>query len=599
MTPIVRAAASPRYRRVVVAMGSQMGKTESVFNIIGQRLDDDPTPTLYIGPTQKMVESMSSDRVMKMLRSVPSLYAKLEKGKRNKIGEKFVAGVRFGFAWAGSATELASHPAGLVLVDERDRMGDDTGGEGDPVELAEARTSTYPDGTVIVVSTVTKGTVETEVDPKTGLEHFMPSETIESPTWKLWQEGTRYEWAWPCPDCGDYFVPRFKLLRWPEGATPASARRDARLVCPHCGSLIEDTSKPAMNARGRYAAPGQRITREGEVLGEPPESDVASFWVSGLCSPWRTFGQRAQSFLAAVASGDQGRIQTVVNTGFGELFAVRGDAPDWQEVAELRGDYAPRTIPSGAHFLTAGVDVQKDRLVYSVRAWGRGFESWLIEAGELWGETKYDAVWNDLAGLLESDFEGMRIVKMGVDSGYKPGDTEREDHRVYLFARQFRGRVLATKGQLATTRPYWKTLIDVNVRGRKIPNGVELWHFDTDFFKTWVHQRLEWPVDKPGGFHLHRETTDDYCRQLVAEQRLVKPSGAATWVRTRADNHYLDCEAINALMAHVLGVHTIAGDPLPREAPGAAAAPQPQSAPPDPFSSDRGGFGSSDWNERL
>lgn len=587
MTPIARAAAAPQYRRIVAVLGSQMGKTESALNIIGWRLDDDPTPTLYIGPTQKQVESMSSDRVIKMLRSVPALWDKLEKGKRNKIGEKFIAGVRFGFAWAGSATELASHPAGLVLVDERDRMENDVAGEGDPVELAEARIATYPDGKLVVVSTPTKGTVDTETDER-GVERFKFSDVVESPIWKLWQEGTRFEWAWPCPDCGDYFVPRFRNLWWPEGCTANRAIKEARLVCPHCGVMIDDIAKQAMNARGVYIAPGQTVDRDGVISGDVPETDTASFWVSGLCSPWRSFGQRARAFIAAVRSGDPTRVQTVVNTGFGELFATRGEAPEWSEVAALKRPYEPLTLPTGVQILTCGVDVQKNRLVYSIRGWGYNYESWLIEHGELWGETKHDAVWENLQGLLDREIGSMQIMRMGIDSGYKPGDADRDDHQVYLFCRRNRGRALATKGHDRLDRPFKMNRIDVSHRGKVLKNGVDLWHFDTDFFKTWVHARLEWPEDKPGGFHLHQATTDDYCQQLVAEHRVVKPSGQVTWVRVRKDNHMLDCETNNALMAHVIGVHT-----LPKE-PKRADAPAPQPAAPAV-----GGFGRGDWNERF
>jgi len=92
MIPIMRAMVDPRVRRVVTVCGAQMGKTEGFWNVIGWRLDDDPAPILYIGPTQKLVESMSSDRVMKMLQSVPTLWDKLAKGKKNKITEKFIAG---------------------------------------------------------------------------------------------------------------------------------------------------------------------------------------------------------------------------------------------------------------------------------------------------------------------------------------------------------------------------------------------------------------------------------------------------------------------------------------------------------------------------
>src|SRR5258705_11193 len=57
MTPIVRAFVDPRYRRIVAVIAAQMGKTEAIFNVMGHRLDDDPTPILYIGPSQKLVES--------------------------------------------------------------------------------------------------------------------------------------------------------------------------------------------------------------------------------------------------------------------------------------------------------------------------------------------------------------------------------------------------------------------------------------------------------------------------------------------------------------------------------------------------------------
>ena len=113
----------------------------------------------------------------------------------------------------------------------------------------------------------------------------------------------------------------------------------------------------------------------------------------------------------------------------------------------------------------------------------------------------------------------------------------------------------------------------VEYRGKVIPNGLDLWHFDSDFFKTWVHGRLSWPEDQPGGFHLHQTTSEDYCQQLVAEQRITRPSGQVTWVRVKRDNHYLDCEALNALAAHIVGVHS-----LPRERPEPQAAPRPHRA---------------------
>lgn len=568
MTAPTRACTNPKFKRVIVVCGSQMAKTESMFNVMGHRLHDDPAPILYIGPTQKLVESYSDGRVMPMLRSTPVLWDRLAKGKKNKITEKFISGVRLGFGWAGSATELAGHPAAIVLVDERDRM-DAVKGEGDPVALAEARVATYPDGRVIVASTPTLGNVMAVKNAETGLEHWATAapEDVQSPIWKLWQEGTRHEWAWPCPDCGEYFIPRFKLLKWPEKATPQQAFRETRLACPHCGTEIEDRSKGEMNARGVYVAPGQRVEKDGTVVGEIPENSVASFWVSGICSPWRSFGARAAAFLSAVRAGDQDAVQVAMNTGLGELYRVGGDASDWQVVAELRDGREAGAVPDGVRVVTCGVDVQKNRLIYSVRGWGVNFESWLIEHGELNGETAYDEVWTQLSSVLEARYGEFRIRMMLVDSGYKPGEADRNpDNQVYLFCRRHKGIAFPSKGHDKQDKPYRASKIDVSYKGKVIEKGLDLWHLDTDYLKTWLHARLEWPVEAQSGFfHLHADATDDYCQQLVAESRAVAPSGRVSWIRVRKENHYLDCEALNIAAAHILGVHTLKSQPKAEE----------------------------------
>jgi phage terminase large subunit GpA-like protein len=524
MVPVMRAASDPRYRRIVVVCGAQMSKTESLLNIIGHKLDDDPAPILYVAPTQRQVESISSSRVMKMLASCPTLWDKLDRTRAaNKVGEKFIAGQRLGFAWAGSATELSSHPAAIVLVDERDRMGADVQGEGDPVALAEARTATYPDGKVIVAST--------------------PTLEGGSPIWALYLEGTQHRWSWPCPDCGEFFVPEFSLLKWPEKSTPQKALREARVACPHCGSLLGDEHRAAMNTAGRF-----------QIAGDP-EADTASFWISGLASPWRTFGHAAKAFIEAAHSGSQERVQTITNTVFGETFKLAGEAPAWENVAKLRGEYAMGALPDGVLRIACGVDVQGDRLVFAVRGWGYSSESWLLEHGELFGETEHEPVWTQLAHLLDTDYAGRRIDRMLVDSGYRPGGGRTATNQVYAFCRRFAGRVLPTKGHDTQDKPLWMSKIDVTLAGKTHKAGLSLVHIDTHYFKSWLYGRIEWPADQPGAWHLPHDTTDDYCQQVVSEQRIVKPNGRVVWVRTQKANHYLDAEILNCAAAHLLGIH--------------------------------------------
>lgn len=529
--PIYEACASGLYSQVNIAMGAQMSKTETELNIIGHRFDDGPyAPALVIGPTEKWARSFGADRLNKMLRTTPSLWSKVEKGHADKVLEKYIGGIRLGIGWAGSATELASHPAGLVLIDERDRMGNDVDGEGDPVEMARARTKNYRNSLLCVVST--------------------PTVEGASPIWTLWEEGTMGKWAWPCPDCHQHFVPTLKLLNWQEAKTKAEARANARLVCPNCGTMIHSRHKDSMNAQGRYHyhtrdADGNEIPTGTE----PPPNDSASFWVSGLCSPWVTFEEMAERLFDAYRSRDPDRIQAVVNTMGGELFRTEGEAPDWDEAAALRRHYQPRTRPEGVQMITMGVDVQKRGLYFVVRGWGFNSESWLLEEGYLAGETAFDDVWLMLARQAAVTYRDMNIARLFVDSGYRPGDKwRRPENQVYEFCKRHPGFAFPTKGHDTQDRPLRPSMIDVNSAGKVLKGGLQLWHLHTDHLKSWIHSRIRWPDHQPGGFHLHSDTTEDYCKQITAEQVLVKSSGKRVWVKIREDNHYLDCE-VNALAA--------------------------------------------------
>lgn len=563
---ICRAAVNPLARRVVFAMGSQVSKTETMFNIAGHKLDTDPAPMLFVGPTKSNVSTVIEPRFADMLRQSPSLDSKTLKGRRAKTLAKQIAGVTFRFAWAGSPTELASQPAHTVLLDEIDRMKP-IPGEGDVVSISEARIATYIDGRLVVGSSPTEGTIDIERHAVTGIDHFKqaPGDAIGSPIWSLWQEGTRYEWAVPCPHCHRFFMPRFALLHWPQGCAAKRALSDARLTCQRCGAEIEESDKFAMNAGGTFLAYGQDVEGydpiaggrpkhtqlgfgdgNGAVTGEVEESDIISFWVSGLCSPWVTFGQRAAAWIRAVRSGDQERVRAVINTGFGELYALRGDAPAWEAVRDgCAVEYAYRRVPESALMLFLTVDVQKNRLVYVVRAWGLSFESWLIEKGEIHGDTDKPEVWARLDEFVQQRWDDMPLRACAVDSGYRTD-------RVYEWCMKYPAVAYAIKGKDGPSKMFSSSEIKVDDR-----RSIQLWTLDDKHFKGWVQARFGWKSDQPGAWHVPQgewPDQEDYFKQLVAEQPLRLPSGRVTWVGGHKTHDYLDCEAYQAFLAHVLGV---------------------------------------------
>jgi hypothetical protein len=79
-----------------------------------------------------------------------------------------------------------------------------------------------------------------------------------------------------------------------------------------------------------------------------------------------------------------------------------------------------------------------------------------------------------------------------------------------------------------------------------------IWLVDDGFFKEWVHGKIRSSERK---WHIPLEVNEDYCRHLVAEQLVVKPSGRKTWIQVSKRNDYLDCEKLASAGAHILGLH--------------------------------------------
>ena len=273
MVPLGRAAVSGLYRRGVGVTGAQTGKTDTVLDVIGQRLDQRPTPILYVGPSNEFDRDQFEPRLRRMIEDCVGLSDKLVRGRREKKTLKTVAGVRVHLASAVSSTSLKSDPAGFAIVDEYDEMQKNIRGQGDPLGLVEARGDTYADFCTIITSTPGQGVVETEVleggadeDGNPIMVEFFavgdPVE-VESPIWRLFEEGTRRHWAWHCPHCGVPFIPMRKHLHWAPGSTPVQAAKTAYLLCPHHGCVIENDAqgavKAVMNAGGFMIAPDQSI----------------------------------------------------------------------------------------------------------------------------------------------------------------------------------------------------------------------------------------------------------------------------------------------------------------------------------------------------
>jgi phage terminase large subunit GpA-like protein len=427
---------------------------------------------------------------------------------------------------ANSAVGLRSMAARYLFFDEVDGYPGDVDGEGDPVNLAMARARTFARRKVYLVST-----------PKiTGLSR------IEA----AYEESDQRRYWIPCPVCHEHQVLQFTQLRWPKDKP-----EDAVYVCEHWGQEMQNHQKQWMLEQGEWRP------------GAPGDGKPAGFHLSSLYSPvgWFSWGDAAKQF--EQAQKNPALLQVFVNTVLGETWALRGEAPDWQRLYDRREDYTIGVIPTSGLFLTAGIDIQKDRIEIEVVAWGRGKESWSVDYQVLEGQTAEAAVWQKLTAVLEADYPSetgarLPIVRCAIDSGYATPE-------VYAWARRHGGsRAVVIKGDGRAAAPVGApSPVDVGPQGARIRWGVKVWPVNGSMIKEDLYRwlRLDRHTEEgslyPPGFCHFPKYGAEYFKQLTAEQlvtRVVRGYRRAEWQKTRERNEALDCRVYARAAAAVCGM---------------------------------------------
>jgi phage terminase large subunit GpA-like protein len=371
---------------------------------------------------------------------------------------------------------------------------------------------------------------------------------------------------------------RGHFMRWPDGKP-----REAFFVCRKAGCVIEHQQKRDMVAAGEWRS-------------EEPFRGHASFhiWAAYSFSPNATWGQLAEEFVEAKKGGPE-KLKTFVNTVLGETWVEKGEAPDWQRIYLRRERYPIAMVPVKALLLTAGVDVQRDRLVWEVVAWGDDKASWSIDAGVIPGDTSKegpDGPWPKLDELLDRAWLGpeeteYRIRLLAIDSGFNT-------QMVYNWARgRPMNRVIACKGvSTAKTLIGSPSAVDVTVRGKKMARGYKVWPVGIDIAKSELYGwlRLDPPTAESGdppppGYCHFPEHGEDYFKQLTAEHLVstVNRRGFRVYewqVMVGRENHFLDCRVYARAAAALAGLDRhAAGRRLADSAQRRAAPPGPPPAP--------------------
>ena len=543
-TPYMRAimdALSPSHatRRVVFMKAAQVGATEAGNNWIGYVIHHAPGPMLAVQPTVELAKRFSRQRIDPLIEESPILRARVKPARSRDAGntvlsKEFPAGLLV-MTGANSAVGLRSMPARYLFLDEVDAYPPSADEEGDPVALAEARTRTFAwRSKVFLASTPTIHGIS----------------RIE----REYEASDQRRFVVPCPHCQHRQWLRFERLRW-EKSRPETAR----YRCEACEGAIEEHHKTAMLAAGEW-----RTTATSSDPG------TIGFHLSALYSPvgWLSWVEIARAWETAQATDEAKR--SFKNSMLGETWMETGEAPDWQRLYERREQWQVGTVPAGGLFLTAGADVQKDRIEVSVWAWGRGLTSWFVDHIIIEGGPEHAQTWAQLSALLDQTFphaHGARlgIARLSIDTGY-------EAPAVYAWARHVgQGQVAPVKGVEGFNRAapiVGPSYVDVTEGGRKLRRGARLWTVAVATFKSETYRflRLNRPTDNeiaegishPAGYiHLPRGLEAEWVKQLVAEQLVTVKTKRGfqrlEWQKLRERNEVLDCRVYARAAAWIAG----------------------------------------------
>ena len=491
-------------RQITVMCGTQLGKTTLANGTLLHAVGTRPEPTMLVFPIEKLLKRGVHDKLLPMIRDCPSLeMANRSTSHQGKRGPKptlahnaenidFGNGSSITLAYSGSETMLGNVTASLVVADEFDDFMDPIGA----VQNMQDRFTAYgSSGLLFLIS--------------------CPDAAGFSPIEYQYLLGDQRRYWVPCvdPDCRTMQLLEWKNVQRIE--VPGVGYRGV-LPCVGCGLIITDPIRRQMieDPEANWIAEKPFLGHASFTIGRLYSPDVA---LDDIVNAWKP-GRREEQKFSSNVNGEP--YQPITESELSETV--------WDRVIVDRSPFLVR--PDG---ITAGVDVQQDRLEVSVVNWYSG-EIGFVQLHETLpypGDRPLD-VFGNLVELLK-DYRPDRTF---IDLGYRP---EHVHEGLWRFMRWHMSvqRAFGCRGRPGDTfnRP---------VVERPAGTGVQrYWPIATDEAKLIVRDMLE----NGNLFAYGPGIPDTWAGQMSAERLVLKDlsdgSEAMEWrPRTSgARNEALDC----------------------------------------------------------
>jgi phage terminase large subunit GpA-like protein len=550
----MRSMTEPGVRTVTLMTCTQLLKTETLLNTAGYFMHLDPCAMLMVFPKDDVAKKFSNFRLKKMIRATPVLNDLVTDQPRRDATDtaqfKEFPGGQVMMVGANAPANLAMFPIRVVLSDEIDKYEASSGEEGDPIDLAEERTSTYTTNSLCVRA------CSPTVKDMSRIEASYKESDMRQP-------------FVACPHCDLRQVMRFSAVKWDRNEDGEHLPDTACYACVHCGvAWREDERLDALaTVQWRQTADfvcgcghknkpstwdcNEQADRWVEVYGvmrarcESCNEGLcpnhhAGFWASKLYSPFRDLTTLVRKFLAA--KGHIEKLRAFVNTQLAETFEESGERIEDVDFLLARREQYEAELPTGVGVITAGVDVQNNRLEVELVGWGMDEESWSLAHHVIPGDLNTPEPWAELweylnRPLYRADGKLSYVAAAAIDM------QGNHTQQVMNFDRHTINRkfwAIRGVGGEGKPIPVWP-----KNPGRYHKGQTPFYGIGVDAAKNMIFARLSIPDPGPGYSHFPIDRSADWFKQLTAEKRVRKKKGTQSyyiWQNPKNErNEAFDC----------------------------------------------------------
>lgn len=446
---------------------------------------------------------------------------------------------------------------GVAFAEEPDDTADNVAGQGDSIGNLEERLKRFEGSKLLVGGTpAVKGLSKTEARLDQTDKRVLPI---------------------VCHNCGESHPLNWDNVHY-DSAEPGAeihlvyglALPDTAVYrCPCCGWEWDDFQRQENIRNTCFNAYAAGDVNAGWVATEKFTGRAGFVGLSELyvCMPGTSLADVVRDYLTAEAElkkGNENAIIKFTNQKLGLPYEYKGDNVNAEELKAKADDYSELVVPRGGLELTAGIDIQRDRVAVKIKAWGRDMESWLVCYTEIWAKNDindiHDPVWTALDGLLFGSYQHesgavLRIKAASLDTsdGVTQGAT-------YHYVRNRKGRglnLMAIKGANSTDAPIvvLPKRMDLNNQKTKADKfGLQVWRVGTQSAKDLIAGRLKMTGSGAGRIHYYETVGFDYFDQMTGEIK-APHRGRMVWQQKSGTSiEAWDCEvyALHAAMVEKL-----------------------------------------------